>query len=330
MGLFGLLLAMALGWAGLDAVPAAQNASAAAATPPRLPTVIPFERLTPDAVVPVALHPGAAASDDAVWTLAPSAGGVIRIMAKDNTPGPPIAVGAGPCASLALAFDSVWVPLCGAQTIARLDVKTQAVSATIPIGVASAGGRIASSVGSLWALTDRRGVLTRFDPDRHAPVAEVYVPSSPVAVVAAENALWITSEDGDRLTRVHAHTNETVETIAVGPKPGRLAVGEGGVWTLNRGDGSVTRVDPSSNKVVATITIGEAIAGGEIAAGAGSIWISAPGTPIVRIDPRTNRAVRFTGDGGGAVLVAHGSLWVAAGPNTTWRLDPLLVATVRP
>ena len=77
--------------------------------------------------------------------------------------------------------------------------------------------------------------------------------------------------------------------------------------------------------------IDAAAAPGEIAAGAGSIWISAPGVPIIRIDPRTNRAVqRFTGEGGGAILVAHGSLWVAAGPKLTWRLDPALVAAMRP
>ncbi|MDH4065999.1 MAG: hypothetical protein OEW19_16490, partial [Acidobacteriota bacterium] len=70
---------------------------------------------------------------------------------------------------------------------------------------------------------------------------------------------------------------------------------------------------------------------GDIAAGAGSVWVSATGSPIVRIDPRTNRAVqRFTGQGGGAILVAHGSLWVAAEAETTWRLDPRLVAAVRP
>ena len=139
------------------------------------------------------------------------------------------------------------------------------------------------------------------------------------------------ASEGNRLTRVSPHTNETIETIDVGPKPGRLAVGEGGVWTLNRGDGSVTRVDPSTNKVVATIPVDPAAASGEIAAGAGSIWISALGLPIIRIDPRTNRTVqKFTGDGGGAILVAHGSLWVAAGPKVTWRLDPVLVAGMRP
>jgi streptogramin lyase len=90
-------------------------------------------------------------------------------------------------------------------------------------------------------------------------------------------------------------------------------------------------VDPKTNKVVATITVGGETAGGDIAAGAGSVWVSLQGAPILRIDPRTNRAVqRFTGDGGGAILVAHGSLWVSAGPQTTWRIDPRLVEAVRP
>ena len=107
------------------------------------------------------------------------------------------------------------------------------------------------------------------------------------------------------------------------------------MWVLNRGNGgqgqTVTRIDPATNKVVATIAVGDGVADGEIAAGLGSVWISAPGVPLIRIDPRTNRAVqRFTGTGGGAVLVAHGSVWVAAGPSLTWRLDPLLVAAIRP
>ena len=94
----------------------------------------------------------------------------------------------------------------------------------------------------------------------------------------------------------------------------RLAAADGAVWTLNQGDGSVTRVDTATNKAVATIAVGMDVAAGEIAAGEGSVWISAPGVPLVRIDPRTNKvAQRFSGEGGGAVLVAHGSLWLAAG-----------------
>jgi DNA-binding beta-propeller fold protein YncE len=141
----------------------------------------------------------------------------------------------------------------------------------------------------------------------------------------------VTGGRGNRLTRINPHTNEIVDSIEVASGPARVAVAEGAVWTLNQGDGSVTRVDAATNKIVATIAIGKEIAAGDIAAGEGGVWISAPGTPLVRIDPRTNKvAQRFSGDGGGAVLVAHGSIWLAAGPQLTWRLDPKLVAGMRP
>ena len=144
------------------------------------------------------------------------------------------------------------------------------------------------------------------------------------------DALWVTSGVGRTLTRINPNNHEVVEVIDVGPLPGRLAAADGAVWTLNRGDGSVTRVDPETNKAVTSISIGKDAAAGEIAAGEGSVWISAPGVPLLRIDPRTNKvAQRFTGDGGGAIMVAHGSLWIAAGAQTL-RVDPKLVAALRP
>lgn len=318
----------------LPAVSGAQNSSPSALTP-RPPEDIALARLKADATVAVAFAPGSVDSADAVWVPNRAAGTVVRVDAKGNGVGTPIAVGAQPCASLVVAFDSVWAPLCGGGAIARADVKSAKEAVTLKIAVADGDGRIATAVGSVWAITDRKGVLSRIDPDTNLQVAEVYVAGGATAVVFGDDALWITSEDGSaskgKLTRVNPHNNEIVEVIEVGPKPGRLAVGEGGVWTLNRGNGTVTRVDPASNKVVATIQVGADVAGGEIAAGAGSVWISAPGVPLVRIDPKSNRAVqRFTGEGGGAVLVAHGSVWVAAGPQVTWRLDPVLIAAMRP
>ncbi len=353
-----LLFSAALGTLSAGVARGFQESPSVSAHPP---VDIAFARLKADAVIAVPFGPGAVASTDAVWVPGRVAGTVVRIDAKDNTMGAPIAVGAQPCASLVDAFDSLWVPLCGDGVIARIDVKTLKATATLKTRVAASDGRIATGVGSVWAITDRKGVLSRVDPDTNVPVAEIYVTGGASAVVFADDALWITSEDpstalrsgsstsskadpstslgtgsssptrAGSLTRVNPHNNEVVEVIDVGPKPGPLAVGEGGVWTLNRGNGTVTRVDPATNKVVATIALGGIITDGEIVAGLGSVWISAAGAPIIRIDPRTNRAVqRFTGEDGGAILVAHGSLWVAAGPQVTWRLDPLLVSSMRP
>ena len=295
------------------------------------PAQIPLARLTADAVVVLAFGPGSSEATDGIWTANRSAGTIARIDVKENKAGSPVVVGTAPCGSLVVAFESVWVPLCGDGSVARVDLKTQKVTATLRTKLASGDGRIATGVGSLWAITDPKGVLSRIDPATNAVVAEIYLAAGAHTVVFGEDALWVTSEQGDLLTRVNPHNNEIIETIKVGPKPGPLAVGEGGVWTFNRGDSTVTRVDPATNKVVATIALGDGVTGSEIAAGLGSVWVSATGAPIIRIDPRSNRAVqRFNGPGGGAVLVAHGSLWLAAGPSLTWRLDPLLVSAIRP
>jgi len=335
--LFGVLV---LGMVTVQPSGGRSSAQSGTLAPARPPSEIPFSRLTPDAVIPVTMAAGATAGADAIWVPSRAAGTIVRLEPKTNTAGTPLSVGPSPCASLSAGFDSIWVPLCGSSPgIARVDAAKATVTATVPLTVAGAEGSTAVAVGSLWVLASQKGVLTRVDPETSAPVAETYVAEGAEAVVAGEDALWVTSGKTSTLTRVNPHNNEVVEAITVGSNPGRLAVGEGGVWTLNRGDSggsgpgaaSVSRVDPKTNKVVATIPVGDLDPAAEIAAGEGSVWISAPGVPITRIDPRTNRAVqRFTGEGGGAILVAHGSLWVAAGAQKTLRLDPALVAATRP
>jgi virginiamycin B lyase len=290
---------------------------------------IPLTRLKPDAVVPVALTAGAGVSPTSIWIPDRAAGTVIAVNAKDNKPATPVAIGAQPCASVVAAFKSVWVPSCGDAKIVRISSDEAKMSGAVKVPVGEPAGSIAMAAGSIWVVSDRKGIVSRIDPDTNEPVAEVHIAAGASSLLFADAALWVSS-GGNKVTRVNPDNNEVIETIEVGPKAVRMAALDEAVWTLNQGDGSVTRVDTASNKVVATIKIGESAAAGEIAAGEGSVWISAPGLPLVRIDPRTNKvAQRFSGDGGGAVLVAHGSLWLAAGPSITWRLDPRLVAGMR-
>jgi streptogramin lyase len=72
------------------------------------------------------------------------------------------------------------------------------------------------------------------------------------------------------------------------------------------------------------------VVGGQIAVGEGSVWISAPGLPLARIDPRTNQVAQiFTGVGGGLVFVAEGAIWIGADAKTIWRLDPKRIEATR-
>jgi virginiamycin B lyase len=294
-------------------------------------THIPLAKLVAEAKVAVALEPGAGASDKAVWIPDRDAGTIVRVDVKDHRVSAPVSIGKALCASVIHAFNSVWGASCGDRYVARVDPDGLKVSAKVEVIPADSSGTIASGVGSIWVITDRKGVLSRVDPDSNAAVAEIHLQHGASSVFFAGDALWVTSGAGNRVTRINPHTNEIVESIEVGPQPGPLAATADAVWTLNRGDGSVTRVDVVTNKVAATIAVGGDMTRGDIAAGEGSVWISAPGVPLVRIDPRTNKVVqRFSGEGGGAVLFAHGSLWLAAGAQSTWRLDPKLVAAMRP
>jgi streptogramin lyase len=274
---------------------------------------------------------GGVATQDAVWLPDDGAGTVVRVDGKTNAVGTPVAVGGTPCATLASAFGSVWVPRCGASArLTRVDPAKGAVTATLDIGPADPAGRIATGVGSVWVASDARGVVSRIDPDTNAVVGEVFLAAQPAALWLEGDTLWVTSATGDGLTRVNPHSAEVGDTVKVGARPGRLAAGEGSVWVLNRGDGTVSRVDVGSGKVAATIRVADGAVEGDIATGSGSVWVSLPGVPLVRIDPRTDAvAQRFTGDGGGAVVVAHGSVWVNAGA-VTHRFDPKLLAAMRP
>jgi virginiamycin B lyase len=321
------------------AIQTAQNSS-----PSRPVAELPLSRLTPDASIALELEPGATLSSDALWLPQRQSSSVVRVDPKNNTPGKPIELGQAPCGSIVISSappalgppappppGDVWVPLCAAGTIARVNPHHGNVTATVPLPVAEPKGTLAWGTGSLWVLSEARGVLSRIDPATNAPVAEVYVAARPFAVVAQDDVVWVTSEEGNALTRVDGHTNAVVDVVAVGPRPGHMAIGEGAVWTLNRGDGSVSRVDVKTNKVVATIAIDAAVADGVVAAGEGAVWVSAPGAPLVRIDPRTNRVThRFSGAAGGMVLAGHNAVWLAAGPKLTWRIDPKLIAALRP
>ena len=111
----------------------------------------------------------------------------------------------------------------------------------------------------------------------------------------------------------------------MGPAPRFLAAGEGGVWTLNQGDGTVSRIDPASNRVVATIATEVPGGGGDIAAGAGRIWVRASKTLLQVIDPRDNTIVERYGPtaGSGAVRANASHVWVTAHDiHTVWVLRP--------
>jgi YVTN family beta-propeller protein len=238
-----------------------------------------------------------------------------------------------PCGAMVVAFESLWVANCQDSSVYRVDLESQSISAKIPTGLADSSGELslAAGAGSVWVLSDAKGILSRIDAATNQVVARIEVRPNSYAAAFGYGAVWITntgSEDeqsAGSVQRIDPSTNQVKATIPVGPIPRFLAVGEGGVWTLNQGDGSVTRIDPSTNRPVVSIPLGMAGGGGDIATGGGMVWVRGIRVLLVSIDPETNRVSSIYGppSGSGAVRVAGDLVWVTAhDTKTVWVLRP--------
>lgn len=343
-------------WAGH-----AQDAKPVATPIPAAPPIrLPSSRLVPDAVIALGGDRQLAVTPDGVWVSDRAAGTVVRIDPKTNAieieKDKSLPIGKEPCTALVFAFKSLWTAGCASGTLVRLTLPaitpaaTPSPSATMPqptaapaaaakpdkdplteIKVAVRGpGPLVSATGSVWMLTDVGRSLIRVDPDTNTVVADVTLPAAGNGIAVSGDAIWIVSTRGAQATRVNGYSNVVEEIVKVGPAPIAIASGEGSVWTLNGGDGTVSRIDPKTAKVTETIKAGVTAVSGTIAAGEGSVWISAPGIPLSRIDPRTNRlAQQFSGPGGGALAIGLKSLWLTASPSEIWRLDPRRVEATR-
>jgi len=237
-----------------------------------------------------------------------------------------------PCGVMALGFGSVWVANCRDASIYRVDLLTLSVTAVIPTGLADSEGELslAAGAGSVWVLSDRAGVLSRIDPATNEVSARIAVAPLSYAAAFGFGSVWITntgdpaSSRAGTVQRIDPRTNQVVSTIAVGPTPRFLDAGEGGVWTLNQGDGSVSRIDPATNTVVATIMVPGADGdGGDIAVGAGRVWVRATKTLLSVVDPATNAVTEQFGPpaGSGAVRVAGRHVWISAHDvQTAWAI----------
>lgn len=284
----------------------------------------PMSELHPIAKFSIPGSPDWVALGDSVWISNNPKNNISRLDPKTNQIGAVITVAKTPCSGLALAFDSVWVPICSDGSVQRVDEKSLKIVASIPSGVANTEGGITAGEGSIWMPSDAAGVLSRIDPATNKVVSKIPIPAGSYTAAFDAGSVWITSTKGNLVTRVDAKTEKMIAKIPVGPSPRFLATGLGSVWTLNQGDGSVSRIDPITNKVSATIEVGVPGAGGDIAVGEGAVWVTAIGKPLSKIDPATNRVVtQYVGKGGDALRVGLGSLWLSNHEfHEVWRIDP--------
>lgn len=262
----------------------------------------------------------------------PGKDAIEKIDPKTNKKAEPIAGLAKACGGMASAFGSLWAPVCGTASLARIDAKTFKVTQTIATGVASVPGVIAATADSVWLLTDDKTTLARIDPDQNLVVGELRLPAGCRSLTFGEAALWLACPAGNKVLRINPATNLVDEAVAVSGQPEALAVGGGSIWALCRKEGKIDRIDPKTNKVFKTIELGVPGAEGRIAFGEGFLWVTEPGFPLARIDVASEKVMQqFAGEGGGAITVSPGAIWLGnVKAGTIWRVDPKRVMATLP
>ena len=293
---------------------------------------IPLAKLVPEVKFELGGSPDWIAIDKDVWVSNKPKNTVSRMDGNSKTVLQTITGFDKPCSGLAVGFGSLWVPNCGNQSVSRVDLKTGKITKTIQVSIADSEGGLSTGAGSLWLLTDKKSTLARLDPKTDSVVSTLALPEGCYNTAFGFDSVWVSCTKQNTVVRVDPKSNTIVSAIPVGPKPRFLTVGEGAVWTLNQGDGSITRISPSENKVAATIAVGIPGGGGDISAGAGSVWATSFGFPLSRIDPATNQVVQqFVGEGGDAIRAGYGQVWLSNYKSgVEWKLDPKVIAAIKP
>jgi YVTN family beta-propeller protein len=234
------------------------------------------------------------------------------------------------CRGFIAGAKAMWTLDCGSGELLAIDPASNAVLRSPPLKInGSSEGSIGFGLGGVWVITGENGTqsgtLTRVDPATRKVVANIPIRSDSNGVVVGGGAVWVTNTADGTVSRVDPATNRVTAVVPVHKSP-RFITSDGKyVWTLNQGDGTVSKIDPATNKVVATIDVGVPGFGGDIKFGEGAVWVTAPGTPVSRVDASTNQVThQYTGSGGDALNAGMGSVWLPSyGDNggELWRID---------
>lgn len=290
----------------------------------------PLTELRIVARVPLAKSPDwIALGFGSVWVVNYSPDRVSRIDPKTTRVLADIPLGPNACLGIVIALARVWVATCGDGVINEIDPGSNTVVRRIAAPIKPGReGAFAFADGSFWvpanADDSSSAAVARIDAKSGSLLSTIPVGRRSDEVITGFGAVWAAGSGTDTVYRIDPSRNLVSARIAVGPSPKFMTAGEGAVWVQNRTDGSVSRIDPRRNLEVARIEAFAPTAWGDIATGAGAVWLSVNGKPVTRIDPRTNRVThQFAGgDGADAIRFGAGALWVADHKHgEVWKID---------
>ena len=234
------------------------------------------------------------------------------------------------CGAPDAGFGSLWIPTGGPAAIHRVALGSRTLVASIAVALPAEGEfTIGAGERGVWAIVHRPDGarrLARLDPGTER-IGDLFdVAAGAVSVRVGHGSVWMACPGDDEVRRVDPATGAVIRAFTTGRRPRFLVVGPEGVWVVNQLSGSVTHIDPVSDEVVATISVDDGpLRGGDVALGAGSVWVRGTSEMVTRIDPESHAVVARYGAptaGSASVAVLDGQLWISSGAEATLsRID---------
>jgi len=143
-------------------------------------------------------HMSVIASPRAVWVAVPYGNRLVRIDPATNRVVATAALDYEPCGYLAADRTGVWSSGCGPGVVARVDARTNELTAQVP-EVHPVGLEVA--FGSVWVADSGSGNVDQIDPRTGRLVARLHVSGLIVRLGAAFGSIWV-NDDFGRVLRI--------------------------------------------------------------------------------------------------------------------------------
>lgn len=229
--------------------------------------------------------------------------------------------------------DAEWVTNAPKNTVHRMDLKTNTVTAVIPVGMRPCSG-LAAGFGSVWAPNCGDKTVSRIDTKTNQVVATIA--ASPSAseggIAASKEAVWLVTDAKGVLSRIDPATNAVTAQVAVPPNSAGVTFGDGLIWVTTPEANMLTGVDPATNKVMYSVPVGPGPR--FVTAGAGSVWTLNQGDGTVsRVDAKTGKLVANIEVGvpgtGGEIAFGEGHVWATVFEIPISEIDPATNTVVK-
>jgi len=273
---------------------------------------------TPVGEPPVAI----AVAEGSVWAAIPDHT-LVRIDARTRRVRRRIDLGAKPL-DVAAGNGAVWVLTLDADAVIRVDARTDAVVARIPLGGTRfpGSGQILVGGGTVWVV--QGSSVSRVEPATNTATV-VHRPGVWMTAYG-EDSLWVkTGPSGNEVERVVPSTNATLSRFGTGALgrgtccDGGFSFGAGAVWTRPARDHRIFKLNSDDGHLIGSVNLGRTVNG--VAFGEGAMWILGEDNTVLRVDPRSERLTKTlqldvpiaSAQLHRLIAAGEGAVWVAVG-----------------